>query len=108
MISDTVKQDILATVDSLRDEIIKLTVDIVRIPSVNPTYPGIVREEVIGGEMRVNEYLKPVMEAVGLKTDMWEEEKGRANLVGVYKGTGGGKSLIFNGHVDVVPAGPPI
>jgi len=107
VISDKIRQDILATVDSLRDELIKLTVDIVKIPSVNPTYPGIVREEVIGGETRVNEYLKPVMEAIGLKTDMWEEEKGRANLVGVYKGTGGGKSLIFNGHVDVVPTGPP-
>ena len=106
MISDKIRQAILATVDSLRDELIKLTVDTVKIPSVNPTYPGIVREEVIGGETRVNEYLKPVMEAIGLKTDLWEEEEGRANLVGVYKGTGGGKSHIFNGHVDVVPPGP--
>jgi acetylornithine deacetylase len=105
VISDKVKQDVLAAVDGLKDELIKLTVDTVKIPSVNPTYSGIVREEVIGGETRVNEYLKPVMETIGLKTDMWEEEEGRANLVGVYKGTGRGKSLIFNGHVDVVPPG---
>src|SRR5699024_5109406 len=27
------------------------------------------------------------------------------NVVGVMKGTGGGKSVILNGHVDVVPEG---
>ena len=36
---------------------------------------------------------------------MWEEAAGRANLVGVWKGAGGGKSLIHNGHIDTVPAG---
>jgi acetylornithine deacetylase len=30
---------------------------------------------------------------------------GRPNLVGTFKGTGGGRSLILNGHVDVMPAG---
>ena len=30
---------------------------------------------------------------------------GRPNVVGVFKGTGGGRSLILNGHVDVMPAG---
>lgn len=37
---------------------------------------------------------------------MWEVEKERPNLVGTIKGTGNGKSLIFNGHIDVVPPGP--
>jgi acetylornithine deacetylase len=31
--------------------------------------------------------------------------KGNPNVVAVLKGTGGGKSLILNGHIDVVPAG---
>jgi acetylornithine deacetylase len=30
---------------------------------------------------------------------------GNPNVVGVLKGTGGGKSLILNGHIDVVPQG---
>jgi acetylornithine deacetylase len=30
----------------------------------------------------------------------------RPNVVGVWKGVGGGRSLILNGHADVVPAGP--
>lgn len=31
--------------------------------------------------------------------------KGNPNAVGIMKGTGGGKSMILNGHIDVVPAG---
>jgi acetylornithine deacetylase len=32
--------------------------------------------------------------------------KNRPNVVGVYKGEGEGPSLLLNGHVDVIPAGP--
>jgi acetylornithine deacetylase/succinyl-diaminopimelate desuccinylase family protein len=106
MIDKSVKKDVVAAVDDLRDELVRLVSDIVQIPSVNPTQPGAVEEEAIGGESRVNEFLKPVMDAIGLKTDLWEAEEGRANLVGVCKGMGGGRSLIFNGHVDVVIPGP--
>jgi len=48
-----------------------------------------------------------VMDAAGCETDLWEEEPGRGNLVGVLKGRGGGRSLIFNGHIDTVPPGDP-
>lgn len=106
MIDKRVIDDVSAAVESLQDELVRLTVDMVKIPSINPTYPGIVLEDVLGGESNVNKFLKPVMENIGLEADLWEEEKGRANLVGIYKGTGGGKSLIFNGHIDVVPPGP--
>src|SRR4029077_12194023 len=34
-------------------------------------------------------------------------EPGRENAVGVVRGSGGGRSLIYNGHVDVVPPGDP-
>ena len=36
---------------------------------------------------------------------MWEEAEQRANLVGVWEGAGGGRSLILNGHIDTVPPG---
>jgi len=105
MINKEVRANIISAVDDLKQELIKLTSDIVSIPSITPTYPGERYGDIVGGETKVNEYLKPLLEDVGLKTDMWAVEKERANLVGVYKGTGGGKSLIFNGHVDVVPPG---
>ncbi|MGG1674670.1 peptidase [Neobacillus sp. NRS-1170] len=34
-----------------------------------------------------------------------ESFEGNPNLVAVLKGTGGGKSIILNGHIDVVPVG---
>ncbi|WP_174732983.1 peptidase [Mesobacillus harenae] len=59
---------------------------------------------------------------LGLHLDIWEigetklvsheafcsdrkDFSGNPNVVGVLKGTGGGKSLILNGHIDVVPIG---
>jgi len=106
MMNIEVKNKIIANVDSLREELVRLISNLVQIPSINPTYPGIIKEDVLGGETKVNKLLKSIMESIGLKTDLWEEEKGRANLVGIYKGTSEGKSIIFNGHVDVVPPGP--
>jgi acetylornithine deacetylase len=106
MIDPKVKEKVLTAVDRLQDELVPLVSNTVSIPSVNPNYPGQIYDEVLGGETRVAEFLKPVMEGLGLKTDLWEEEKGRANLVGVLKGTEKGKSLIFNGHTDVVPPDP--
>jgi acetylornithine deacetylase len=39
--------------------------------------------------------------------DLFALEPGRENAVGVIGGSGGGRSLIYNGHVDVVPPGNP-
>jgi acetylornithine deacetylase len=61
---------------------------------------------------------------LGLEMDIWEIErnelaanpafcsdreefKGNPNAIGILRGTGGGKSMILNGHIDVVPAGNP-
>jgi len=49
--------------------------------------------------------VEPILRDLGFETDMFAVEGGRENLVGPLKGTGGGKSLMFNGHVDVVPPG---
>lgn len=35
------------------------------------------------------------------------EYTGRPNVVGTFPGTGGGASLMFNAHIDVVPTGDP-
>lgn len=106
MIEPEVKYKILTAVDCLQDELVKVVSDIVQIPSINPTLGGVNKEEVTGGETRVNAYLKGVEDGMSLDTDLWEEEPGRGNLVGVWHGVGQGRSLIFNGHVDVVAPGP--
>lgn len=58
-----------------------------------------------GDEQGVAEYLRGVFERMGLEV-MWQEvEEGRPNVVGVLLGTGGGKTLMFNGHMDTSYSG---
>src|SRR5262249_28584391 len=73
----------------------------------NPKYPGVSYEELVGGETEANRYLARYYEQAGCRVQWVEVEARRGNLVGTIEGThgGGGKSLIFNGHVDVVPPG---
>lgn len=103
---EEVRSKILESVDSLKDELIKSVSELVQIKSVTPEF-GWNLEETAGGEKKVSEYLKGLMDKEGLQTDIFEAEgfEGRASLVGVYKGAGEGKSLMFNGHIDVVPPG---
>jgi acetylornithine deacetylase len=102
---DDQKYRVLNRIDALRDHLIQVLGELVRIPSISPNYPGVDREKVLGGETRCNRALSRYYRKIGCEVDLWEEEPGRANLVGVLKGTGGGRSLIFNGHIDTVPPG---
>jgi acetylornithine deacetylase len=109
MIDAQVRKNVLRTVDSLKDELVQLVCDTVRIPSCTSVPVDLGSSDTsfeISGETRVNHVVKPVMESCGLETDLWEVEKGRANLVGIWRGKGRGHALLLNGHVDVVPPGP--
>lgn len=105
--NEAARAAVLSTIDEMRDDILETLSTLVRIPSVTPKYPGLSYDEHVGGETRCNEALRPTYEAAGCEIDMWAEEPGRDNLVGVVKGAGGGRSLIFNGHIDTVPPGDP-
>ncbi len=99
------RKQVLDAVEKLQDEIVSLVGELVRIPSVNPKYPGMDYQKVVGGETACNERLAQAYREVGCKVAFVEREKNRANLVGVLKGKGGGRSLIYNGHIDTVPIG---
>lgn len=84
-----------------------------------------VREASVQGKERsIQESIAETLHAMGLEVDLWVMEGDELlqhpyfvsprtvfadspNVVGVWKGTGGGRSIILNGHVDVVPAGDP-
>ena len=72
-------------------------VDLVRIDSRNPSLapdgPG---EAVIG------EYVAGTLTNLGLDVATHELEPGRVNVVGILEGTGDGRSLLLNGHLDTV------
>lgn len=107
-LDDTALVDrVLAAVDSSRDELASMISAAVRIPSVNPRYPGQVYEEVVGAEGAVSRLLAEVYAEAGAEVDLFALEPGRENAVALIRGAEGGRSLIYNGHVDVVPAGNP-
>lgn len=75
-----------------------------------------------GHEQHYQQRIAERYQALGLDTDLWEIDidtladnpyfhcqrdslAGSPNVVGTWKGAGGGRSLILNGHVDVVPEG---
>jgi acetylornithine deacetylase/succinyl-diaminopimelate desuccinylase family protein len=101
-----VAERILAAVDDLQSELIDAVSGSIRIPSVNPRYPGQSYDDVVGGEGEVARYMARLYQEIGCETDVFAIEPGRENCVGVLRGRGGGRSLIYNGHIDVVPPGP--
>jgi acetylornithine deacetylase/succinyl-diaminopimelate desuccinylase family protein len=97
--------DVVKIVDSMQDECVRVLSELIRIPSVNPDYPGVDRGANLGGERTANEYLAQHYKQLGLQVDVWEEVPGRSNVIGMWRGTGGGRSLKFNGHIDTVSVG---
>ncbi len=95
-------------IDALAGEMIDSLSAVVRIPSVNPRYPGQVYDDVVGHEGAVSKVFGRHYADLGAEVDLFAIEPGRENAVGVVKGAGGGRSLIYNGHVDVVPVGDPV
>ncbi|QDC00677.1 M20/M25/M40 family metallo-hydrolase [Mesorhizobium sp. 8] len=55
------------------------------------------------GERALAEHMVGVMSALGLEAYLMPVEGGRVNAIGIWRGTGGGKSLLFNGHLDTNP-----
>lgn len=99
-----VRQRILDAVDALAPSLVESLSEAVRIPSINPRYPGQTYSDHIGRESEVSALVGDIYRSAGASVEMVTAEKDRDNACGRISGTGGGRSLIFNGHVDVVPA----
>lgn len=55
------------------------------------------------GEGELAHFVVERMKRLGLEAFTQEVESGRMNAIGIWRGTGGGKSLLFNGHLDTNP-----
>ncbi|MEZ4506449.1 MAG: peptidase [Thermomicrobiales bacterium] len=103
-------RDVIAAVDSLSAQAVELLQALVRTPSLT------------GDEGAVQEIVATSMREIGLEVDKWEPVAaelapfaehvgafeslaGRPNVVGIWRGSGGGKSMILNGHIDTVEPG---
>ena len=86
-------------IDSRRDEIVGFLSEYVRHRSVNP------RLEESGEERTCQGWLASQLRSWSVfdRVDVWELEAGRPNVAATLKGSGDGRSLMFNGHSDTVP-----
>jgi acetylornithine deacetylase len=55
------------------------------------------------GETELAHFMVERMRALGLEAGLGEVEQGRRNAIGTLRGSGGGTSLLFNGHMDTNP-----
>jgi acetylornithine deacetylase/succinyl-diaminopimelate desuccinylase-like protein len=96
-------QSVLDLVDARRDEIIAFASEFVQKRSVNPDLEP--NEE---AERPVQEWMRDQLTASGAFDDIdyYELTANRPNIVATRKGAGGGRSLIWCGHTDVVPVTP--
>lgn len=113
MSKEIVKQ-ISQIVDEKRGDIIKFLQNLIR------------KQSVTGKEKEIQEFIVKKLAEMDLEIDQWEPDpnklrqhpayfstfdsnqldyENRPNVVGKFRGDGG-KSLLFNGHVDVIPAEP--
>ncbi len=100
------RDKLLRVIDDMKDEIIELTAEFVKIPTVNP--PGenyhrfvdfyVKRAEEYGLETEVVEVPEERVKALGLSLP-------RVNALARLKGEKGKPVLHMNGHFDVVPPG---
>ncbi|TFD80069.1 M20/M25/M40 family metallo-hydrolase [Cryobacterium fucosi] len=70
---------------------------LIGIDSVNPDLvPGAAGEEVVAA------WCARWLESHGFEVHRLEERAVRPSIVGIFRGTGGGRSLMLNGHLDTV------
>jgi len=78
-------------------EIVEFLQQLVAIDSINPDLvPG------GAGEEKIARFVADWFERAGLEVVWDEPAPGRPNVIGIARGTGGGRSLLLNAHMDTV------
>ncbi|MBI3330089.1 MAG: ArgE/DapE family deacylase [Nitrospinae bacterium] len=86
------QDDIQTVLGSIkRDAMLTLAQELIKIPSFKTE------------ETEAARYLADFLRQRGYGVQLQEVEPGRFQTIAVLKGTGGGKSLMFNGHIDIDP-----
>ncbi|HEX3686817.1 MAG TPA: M20/M25/M40 family metallo-hydrolase, partial [Gaiellaceae bacterium] len=76
-----------------RDRLVETASRLVDVPSFT------------GDEEAAARLMVELFESLGLQVQWQQVEEGRANALGTWPGAGGGKSLMFNGHLDTSYSG---
>lgn len=112
-----IQEKIVKVVDDAKDEIVEFIQNLVRIPTVPKEWGG------PENWLEIQGFLAKKFDSMNMRINMyepnWEKLKkhpaytqtpigysGRPNLVATYEGSGTGKSLLLNAHVDTCAPGP--
>ena len=105
---------VLAAVDAQREQAVDLLGHLVGIPSIGGS----------AAEVEIQHVMADVLRDSGMDVDTWDidlqavtsdpafpgqevERTVAVGVLGVIRGSGGGRSLLIDGHTDVVPPGDP-
>jgi len=111
LISNSIREKVLGGVENCREELFDLLSRLVRIPSV------------VGSEGKAQQMIRRLYREAGLKTIRFQADlekvreheafiesslpyRNRPNIIGIKPGDKNSKSLILNGHIDVVSPEP--
>ncbi len=83
--------DLVAAIDRDKDEMLEFLARLIRIPSFK------------GQEADIARFLGNYFDQRGYEVEIQEVAPGRLQTISTLKGSGGGKSLMFNGHIDMDP-----
>lgn len=78
-----------------KERLVKLTRELIKFKTINPP----------GNERDCAEFIADNMRKLGLDVALKEESKNRTNCIVTLKGSEQKPTLIYNGHIDVVPPG---
>ncbi|MGA7434313.1 MAG: M20/M25/M40 family metallo-hydrolase [Solirubrobacterales bacterium] len=78
----------------VQEEVLEVAAELIRLDTSNPP----------GNETPAARYLAGYLESSGLETELAGPDPARLNLISRIQGTGGGPSILFMAHTDVVPA----
>jgi acetylornithine deacetylase len=80
-----------------QEYLIQTLINLVKINSINPS---LVSNG--AGEKIIAAYVADSLHGLGFEVERYEPQHGRVSVVGLLKGTGGGRSLMLNAHTDTV------
>lgn len=86
------ERELIGAIDESEAELFALLGKLIGFRTPNP--PG-------GNEVPAQDWVETRFREYGLDVDRWEALPGRPNVVGVWRGAGGGSSVVLNGHIDV-------
>ena len=88
-------EDLFNQVDSLKDEIIQLEQDLIKIPSVNTGFMP------TGNETEVCNFIQKWLNQFNIQSEILSLDPNRGNLIATLPGSSNMLGLLFMSHLDV-------